>query len=98
MMMGKLAYWLFPLVALLACPAAAQPTCTHRDQMVAFLAEKHQERPVAFGARQDGSLLMIFASEAGGWSAVIVTGDRACMVDAGQGWSRPAPAPKGQPS
>lgn len=83
-------------VAVIPNTAASTPlvTCGDPDALAAKLAEKYDERAVAFGIGLDGSLLQIFAAPDGETYTVVVQrpdGD-ACAVAAGENWTDIPPA------
>jgi hypothetical protein len=80
------------LIALAAAsPALAQqgPPCvaTHAEA-VALLADRYGEVPIGYGlARDQGSVIEVFVSQAGSWTIVRVLPDgKTCMVLDGYGW------------
>jgi len=52
--------------------AAQQPACMPIDRLQKILRENYREAPVLTGRIDDGSMLVIFASDDGSWTAVIV--------------------------
>lgn len=83
------------LTALLAAPVQAQtPQCMGLPDALAGLAQRYQEQPRVSGLVSTGALLIVTASEAGGFSVLLVSPDgQACMVAAGEGFA-PADVPK----
>ena len=74
------------LCAVTAPAFAAQ--CAPREQITKTLASDYHEKPVGMGVGNSGSLVVIFASPAGTWTAVAVTGaGSACVLDVGDGWT-----------
>ena len=72
------------LTALLATTAQAETPCLPLPQFIDGLAEKYAETPRMSGLAGD-QLLVITASEAGTWTALMVNPDgTACMVSAGE--------------
>lgn len=67
---------------------ASESLCTSRDHMLAALAKKYKETPVAVGLENRGALLEVLTSEDGATWTVIVTGPQgeSCLVAAGEGW------------
>lgn len=67
-------------------PAAAQtPPCTSLPDALAALQQRYGEVPRVSGLASNGSLMVVTASEAGGFSVLLVTPDgRACMVASGE--------------
>jgi len=75
----------------LAAPAFAAQ-CEPRERIVQHLASGYNEKPVAMGLSARGSLVMIFASPAGTWTAVGVSAEgSACILDVGDGWAGEPP-------
>ena len=87
-----IAVGLIALGALTAPALAAQ--CAPREQVVQHLASDYNEKPVGMGLSASGALVMMFASPAGTWTAVMVspTG-AACVADVGDGWTDMSSAP-----
>lgn len=77
------------LLALLAftAPAQAQTLCAPLTDALAGLSARYAETPRASALMSDGQMLIITASDAGGWSALVVkpTGE-ACMAASGEGF------------
>ena len=75
-------------VALLALATSANAACAPREDVVKTLASNFNEKPVGMGLSSGGSLVVIFVSPAGTWTATTVSaaGD-ACVVSAGDGWT-----------
>lgn len=64
------------IAALLALPAQAQtPPCTGLPEALAALQRQYGEVPRVSGLASNGSLMVITASEAGGFSVLLVTPD-----------------------
>ena len=74
------------LTALLALPAAAQtPQCTSLPDALMALQQRDGEVPRVSGLASNGSLMVVTAREAGGFSVLLVTPDgAACMVASGE--------------
>ena len=88
------------LSALLALPAAAQtPQCTSLPDALAALQQRYGEVPRVSGLASNGSLMVITASEAGGFSVLLVTPDGlACMVASGEAFEVIEAGKPGEPS
>jgi hypothetical protein len=72
----------------LAAPALAATTCAPREQIAESLASQYHEKPVGMGVGASGSLVVIFASPAGTWTAVnVAPSGSACVLDVGDGWT-----------
>ena len=83
--------------AFLSASAYAQTVCFPRPQVVKMLARNHQEAPVNMGTTNQGNMIEIFASDTGGWTAVITkpaTGN-SCLVGSGTGWTAVTQKPAG---
>ena len=89
------------VVALLlsAAPANAQQVCLLHGTAVAQLASQHSEQVLGRGLIRDGKTVVeIFVSEAGTWTAVVTdTQGRSCVVASGVSWTR-VPQVVGDPS
>lgn len=88
------------IVALLvAWPAGAQQACAPRDQFVETLAQKYQESQTAWGVGSTGTILELFASPSGSWTAAVsYPNGTTCMVASGQSWTPVAPKDEGSDS
>ena len=72
---------------LLALPAQGQPPCTGLPDALAALAARYAEAPRVSGLMANGDLMIITASEAGGFTVMLVTPDgQACMAASGEGF------------
>ena len=72
---------------LLALPAQAQTACTGLPDALAALAARYAEAPRVSGLMANGQLMIITASEAGGFTVMLVTPDgQACMAASGEGF------------
>ncbi len=74
---------------MLASPAAlAEPQCDERDNVLAVLAKKYQETPIAAGVTNTGGLVEVLTDTKGGTWTIIVTTPQgmSCLVAAGEGW------------
>lgn len=85
-------FFLLPLLALsflfVASTNAQQPQCSERDDVLAALARKYQETPVAAGVTNTGGLVEVLTDRKGGTWTIIVTTPQgmSCLVAAGEGW------------
>ncbi len=70
-----------------AVPAAASPLCADREALLAQLAGKYQETPVAIGLALDGRLMEVLASGDGAtWTLIVTTPSGwSCALLAGEG-------------
>ena len=87
------------LVAAVSLSAAAQtPQCNTRASVLALLAGKYGEAPVAVGIANGGGLVEVLASPDGESWTIIVTSPQgvSCLVAAGHGW-RPMDKPVSDP-
>lgn len=76
------------LTAVLAAPVHAQSACTSLPDALAALATRYGEAPRVSGLMANGQLMIVTASEAGGFSVLLVSPDGvACMVAAGEGFA-----------
>ena len=77
------------LVILTGLAAKAQtPQCTGLPDALAALQQRYDEVPRVSGLASNGSLMVITASEAGGFSVLLVSPEGvACMVAAGEGFA-----------
>jgi hypothetical protein len=70
-----------------AAPALAAQ-CAPRDQITQSLASHYNEKPVGMGLSASGGLVVMYASPAGTYTAVVVSAQgAACVVDVGEGWT-----------
>lgn len=83
------------LTLLLALPASAQQACLALPQFLDGLEAKYAETPRMSGLAGT-QLLVITASEAGTWTALLVNPDgSACMVSAGEAFVLAPPVTPG---
>lgn len=72
---------------LLALPAQGQTPCTGLPDALAALAARYAEAPRVSGLMANGQIMIITASEAGGFTVLIVTPEGlACMAASGEGF------------
>ena len=78
-------------------PAKAQtPQCTSLPDALMALQQRYGEVPRVSGLACNGSLMVITASEAGGFSVLLVNPDgAACMVASGEAFEVKEPEPQG---
>jgi hypothetical protein len=81
----------FFILATCATPALTQPspqTCDTRDRVLAHLAAKYAEAPVAIGVTNKGALVEVLATSNGSTWTIIVSmpNGTSCIVAAGEGW------------
>ena len=71
-----------------AGPVGAQMLCAERAQIVANLADKHKEAPVAMGLGANGALIEILTSADGGTFTVIMSrpNGTSCVMATGKDW------------
>lgn len=71
-----------------ATPALAQSQCDSRDKILATLAKKYSEAPVAVGLTSKGGLVEVLSTGDGDtWTIIMSTPDgKSCLVAAGEGW------------
>lgn len=77
--------------------APSQARCQPRPALLALLAERYGEAPIAGGIARNGALVEVLATPDGRTWSVMVTGPRgrSCLVVAGDDWRRRALAPQG---
>ena len=77
----------FALIASTAM-AQAQPQCNKRDNVLALLAKKYQETPIAAGVTNTGGLVEVLTDiKSGTWTIIVTTPQgMSCLVAAGEGW------------
>ena len=78
-------------IALTSSYTAAQAqrsACGDREKMVAHLAKKYEEQPIALGLQTDGRVLEVFSSKtSGSWTILVSTPDGfACLASSGEAW------------
>lgn len=93
--------WAFalPLIAAaLPIEAHAAARCLPRDAILAHLAERYGERPVATGVAQGHLVLLLARPDGASWTILLMPsgahGRLACPLAAGEGWralAEPAP-------
>lgn len=89
----------FPVLSIIlmsclaALPLAAQDaTCGPLEAVLAGLSDRYGETVRVDALMASGNLLLITASESGGWTALAVTPDMtACVVSFGQGFGAHEP-------
>jgi len=91
---------LMVIAALLASPALSQEAprnCQDRTSILAELASKYRESPVAMGLDSTGGLIEVLATEGGRtWTIIISRPDGfACVLSSGEAWRQRSPAPSG---
>jgi hypothetical protein len=79
------------IVAALVLPATAADAgtpCSKRQDLIAQLATKYKEAPVAIGLGSNGNLIEVLTSDDGATWTIIQTAPTgiACMVAAGESW------------
>jgi hypothetical protein len=96
---------LLPFVAAMSGAAAveveAAGACYPREAMIAHLAERYGERPVAAGVAQGQLVLLLSRADGASWTILLVPpgsggGALACPLAVGEGWralDRPPEAP-----
>ena len=68
-------------------PSAAQALCGERGEILERLESQFSETPQAIGVAQDGGLIEVIVSPAGGWTILVTYPKRAtCVVATGHGW------------
>lgn len=86
--------WIALLLLLASCAtteAAAEPPpalCNSPELTAMMLERDYAEKPAVRGLSGDGTLVIVFASEAGSWTLAKET-PQGCilLVDAGQNWT-----------
>jgi hypothetical protein len=91
---GAVFYW--PAAGAMA--QAPQDQCNDRASVVALLAKKYKEAPVAAGVARGGGLVEVLSTGDGEtWTIIVTTPQgRSCLIAAGEGW-RAREALEGQP-
>jgi hypothetical protein len=81
----------------LAGSAEAQAVCGPHEQIVAQLGQVYNETQQSLGLAANGSVIEVFASEAGTWTILITdTNGQTCMAAAGEAWQTMASAGPGE--
>lgn len=84
---------------LAAAIIAAQAVCVPTEQVYTTLTERHGESRMVAAISGRGTVLEVWASPSGSWSALVTRPDGlSCMVDAGHGLTAFAPTPPGAPT
>lgn len=75
-------------LAIYSTAAFAQTQCNDRDSVIALLASKYKEQPVALGVTNTGGLVEVLSTDKGDTWTIIVTTPQglSCLVAAGEGW------------
>jgi hypothetical protein len=77
--------------------AQAQAVCGSHDQIVAQLGQVYKEEQQSLGLAANGSVIEVFASDAGTWTILITdVNGRTCMAAAGEAWQTMASAEPGE--
>jgi hypothetical protein len=68
--------------------ASAAPQYDERDRVLAGLAQKYKEAPIALGVTHNGGLVEVLTTGNGTtWSIIVTTPQgMSCLVAAGEGW------------
>ncbi len=76
------------MLALWPVAAAAQTACAPRDDVLAQLAKKYSETPIAAGVTNTGGLVEVLTDpKSGTWTIIVTTPQgMSCLVAAGEGW------------
>ena len=77
----------FALIASTAM-AQAQPQCNKRANVLALLAKKYKETPIAAGVTNTGGLVEVLTDiKSSTWTIIVTTPQGiSCLVAAGEGW------------
>lgn len=79
----------FALIASTAmAQSQSQPQCNERDNVLALLAKKYKETPIAAGVTNTGGLVEVLTDiKSGTWTIIVTTPQgMSCLVAAGEGW------------
>lgn len=73
--------------------AAAAAVCAERDKILATLADKYSEAPVAAGVTADGSVIEVLSAPDGKTWTLIYSypGGTSCLVASGDAWQSLTP-------
>ncbi len=76
------------IFALVSSVAMAQVRCGQRENIVKWLAAKHNEGSIAFGVTISGSLVEVLSTKEGETWTIIITSSEgsSCIVAVGEGW------------
>ena len=71
--------------------ATALGPCEQRDNLIAALAERYREVPIALGVTNGGSLVEVLQNRTSETWTLIVTSPQgiSCLVFSGDGWREP---------
>ncbi len=68
--------------------AVAQNMCSHREDVIAQLAESYSEVPVGGGIATNGGYLELLSSETGSWTVILTfPNGLSCVVATGSDWT-----------
>lgn len=72
----------------LSFPIAASPVCGDRSKVIASLAEKYSEKPVAVGVTSNGGVIEVLKAPDGETWTIIFTypNGPSCLVASGNAW------------
>jgi hypothetical protein len=77
--------------------AEAQAVCGSHEQIVAQLGQVYKETQQSLGLAANGSVIEVFASDAGTWTILITdVNGQTCMAAAGEAWQTMASADPGE--
>ena len=77
------------LIGWSALPSTAETrlVCGPRGDVVAGLKQKYAEEPVSMGLASNGTVIEVFASEAGTWTILMThPNGLSCLLTAGENW------------
>ena len=85
------------LVLVAAMDAQFNPSCGPREEIVAFLRQKHNEELVDQGVTSQGNVMEFFTSSAGTWSILMSNpSGRTCFMLVGEKHRKLSPKAKGE--
>ncbi len=85
------------LTTIATAATAQQAPCESRSKLIEKLAENYNESSVAVGIANGGKLVEVLTTDGGSTWSIIMTSPAgiSCLVAAGEGWRKLAPAPAG---
>ena len=82
---------------MIASGARAEPVCAEHQKIVDQLTNRYGETRQSLGLATNGSVVEVFASDAGTWTILVTDADgRTCLAAAGEAWQEMAAVIEGK--